>query len=149
MSEAVLLATMTSGRILTFVGDVSRTSNALNAIQVRSLPSDLPNHQLTPMTTRHRNGWIWNQPTSRQANWPEKRPERTSLFCRRAARSSCRSSSGMLRTISADFAEHSSHNVELRYPSRPDALALNGVSVTFQPGMTYAFCGPSGSGKSR
>lgn len=37
VSEAIFLATMTSGRILTFVGDVSRTSNALKAIQVTTL----------------------------------------------------------------------------------------------------------------
>ena len=32
-TEAVMVAAMTSGRILTFIGDVSRTSNALKSIQ--------------------------------------------------------------------------------------------------------------------
>ena len=42
-----------------------------------------------------------------------------------------------------------SRNVDLRYPSRPDALAIRDLSLTFQPGVHYAFCGASGSGKSR
>lgn len=42
-----------------------------------------------------------------------------------------------------------SQNVDLRYPSRPDALAIQNLALTFQPGVSYAFCGASGSGKSR
>ena len=72
-----------------------------------------------------------------------------SLSYQMAAQSNCKSMSSALRATSAYNAKSHSHNVELRYPSRPDALALNGVSVAFQPGKTYAFCGPSGSGKSR
>ena len=40
------------------------------------------------------------------------------------------------------------HNVDFRYPSRPDALALNNLSMTIQPGKTYALVGSSGCGKS-
>jgi hypothetical protein len=42
-----------------------------------------------------------------------------------------------------------SQSVDLRYPSRPDALAIQNLTLTFQPGVSYAFCGASGSGKSR
>ncbi len=34
------------------------------------------------------------------------------------------------------------------YPSRPDTLAIDGFSLTVQPGETIAFVGPSGAGKS-
>jgi hypothetical protein len=44
---------------------------------------------------------------------------------------------------------HRSQSVDLRYPSRPDALAIQNLTLTFQPGVSYAFCGASGSGKSR
>lgn len=39
-------------------------------------------------------------------------------------------------------------DVQLRYPSRPDVLALKGVDVHLEPGRSYAFCGTSGAGKS-
>lgn len=38
--------------------------------------------------------------------------------------------------------------MQLRYPSRPDVLALKGVDVHLEPGRSYAFCGTSGAGKS-
>ena len=39
-------------------------------------------------------------------------------------------------------------NVNFTFPSRPDALALNDVSFTINPGETVALVGPSGAGKS-
>ncbi len=39
-------------------------------------------------------------------------------------------------------------NVTFAYPSRPDALAANGLSFTVKPGETVAIVGPSGAGKS-
>ncbi|KAI9632019.1 P-loop containing nucleoside triphosphate hydrolase protein [Dioszegia hungarica] len=39
-------------------------------------------------------------------------------------------------------------NVSLRYPSRPDVMALNDVSFRMEPSKAYAFCGTSGAGKS-
>ena len=38
--------------------------------------------------------------------------------------------------------------VSFRYPSRPDALALDRFSIHIRPGETIAFVGPSGAGKS-
>ena len=38
--------------------------------------------------------------------------------------------------------------VSFRYPSRPDALALDHFSLDIRPGETVAFVGPSGAGKS-
>jgi ATP-binding cassette subfamily B protein len=39
-------------------------------------------------------------------------------------------------------------DVEFRYPSRPDTLALDHFTIRVQPGETLAIVGPSGAGKS-
>jgi ATP-binding cassette, subfamily B, bacterial len=39
-------------------------------------------------------------------------------------------------------------SISFRYPSRPDALALDRFSLTIRPGENVAFVGPSGAGKS-
>ncbi|MGR3758642.1 ABC transporter transmembrane domain-containing protein [Roseobacteraceae bacterium NS-SX3] len=43
--------------------------------------------------------------------------------------------------------EISFENVSFRYPARPDAPALQDVSLRVSPGETVAFVGPSGAGK--
>jgi len=39
-------------------------------------------------------------------------------------------------------------DVKFAYPTRPDQLVLNGLSLTIEPGQTVALVGPSGCGKS-
>ena len=39
-------------------------------------------------------------------------------------------------------------NISFRYPSRPDAMALDGFTLDIRPGENIAFVGPSGAGKS-
>jgi ATP-binding cassette subfamily B (MDR/TAP) protein 1 len=39
-------------------------------------------------------------------------------------------------------------HVVFKYPTRPDLITLNDLSLKIKPGMTVAFVGPSGSGKS-
>ena len=38
-------------------------------------------------------------------------------------------------------------NVSFRYPARPEAVALDDISLNVRPGETVAFVGPSGAGK--
>ncbi|WWC59907.1 uncharacterized protein I303_102469 [Kwoniella dejecticola CBS 10117] len=53
-----------------------------------------------------------------------------------------------VRNVSVSSLTPFSNQVELRYPSRPDILALASVSLNLRPGKSYAFCGTSGAGKS-
>ena len=39
-------------------------------------------------------------------------------------------------------------DVSFAYPTRPDQLVLNAVSLVVEPGQAVALCGPSGGGKS-
>lgn len=51
------------------------------------------------------------------------------------------------KTLPAIKGEIRFENVSFAYPARPDALALDGVTLDIKPGETVAFVGPSGAGK--
>lgn len=106
--EAILIATLTSGRTLAFIGDLVRTSNGLKHIQT----------------------WLDRKPAYADAT------------------EEARALTAQGSIVPPREAVIRFNNVDLRYPSRPDRLALDNLSLRLEPSKTYAFCGPSGSGKS-
>jgi ABC-type multidrug transport system fused ATPase/permease subunit len=149
-----MVAAMTSGRILTFIGDVSRTSNALKSIQASREGCDLSYKK--DMLTRSRSPEMARSGTSPRSGYKrQSQGYRTRWRYGDRARGSyhriVRIAAVFKATVILIVSLVTSHsqNVDLRYPSRPDALAVQNLSLTFQPGVSYAFCGASGSGKSR
>ncbi|CAK4034816.1 multidrug resistance [Lecanosticta acicola] len=51
-------------------------------------------------------------------------------------------------TVTGGSAEIATCGVDFRYPTRPDAVALQDITITASPGQFIALVGPSGSGKS-
>jgi ATP-binding cassette subfamily B (MDR/TAP) protein 1 len=140
--EAVIIAAFAGVRVLTFAGDYARAINSYKGIQVCSAGSEL--------------SALWGLMPFVPSGLASSPAQVFYLQCATVRRST-RSPLGGRRHRSVsekpiqendDLIVYCRDHIEMRYPQRPEHLALKDISLRIGAGKSHLFCGTSGSGKS-